>query len=69
MFLSKISIQSCTIIHYYGKNHFCCYCLHAFVTEETLNSHKIDSLKISGKERIIIPKKVNILNSKILKEK
>ena len=49
-----------------GKKYFCRYCLHAFITEEVLKCHIRDCFKINDKERTIIPKKVNILNSKIL---
>ena len=37
-----------------------------FITEEVLKRHIRDCFKINDKERTIIPKKVNILNSKIL---
>ena len=40
-----------------GKNHFCCYCLQAFSTEEILKLHIKDCLKINCKQRIIMPKK------------
>ena len=49
-----------------GKKYFCRYCLHAFIAEEVLKCHIRDCFKINDKERTIIPKKVNILNSKIL---
>ena len=49
-----------------GKKYFCRYCLHAFITEEVLKCHIRDCFKINDKERTIIPKKVNTLNSKIL---
>ena len=52
----------------HGRKHFCCYCLHAFFTEEILKCYVTDCFKINGKQRIIIPK-ANTLNSKIIKEK
>ena len=48
---------------------FCRYCLQAFSTEEILKHHIKDSFKINGKQRIIMPKKANMLNSKIMREK
>ena len=47
----------------------CRYCFHAFITEETLKRPIKDCFKIKGKQRIIMPKKVNMLNSKTLKER
>ena len=52
-----------------GRKHFYCYYLHAFSTEKILKRHIKDCFKINGKQTIIMPKKVNMLNSKILKEK
>ena len=40
-----------------------------FITKEILKRHIKDCIKINGKQRIIIPEKVNMLNSKILKER
>ena len=40
-----------------GRKHFCCYCLHAFITEEILKRHIKDCFKINGKQRIIMSKK------------
>ena len=57
MFLSKISIHS---YRYYLK---------AFSTEEILKHHIKDCFKINGKKQITISKKVNMLNSKIMKER
>ena len=51
------------------KKHFCGYCLQAFSIEEILKPHIKDFFKINGKQRIIMPKKVNTLNSKIMKKK
>ena len=60
MFLSKILIHS---LHR-GRKHFCRCCLHVFITEKFLKCHIKDCFKINGKQRIIMPKKVNMLNSK-----
>ena len=38
-----------------GRKHFCDYCLQAFSTEG--KRHINDCFKISGKQRIIMPKK------------
>ena len=51
-----------------GRKKFCRY-LHAFSTEEILKRHINDCFKINGKQIIIMPKKVNMLNSKIMREK
>ena len=40
-----------------GRKHFCCYCLHAFITEEILKCHIKNCLKLNGKQKIKIPKK------------
>ena len=48
---------------------FCRYYLQAFSTEEILKHHIKDSFKINGKQRIIMPKKANMLSSKIMREK
>ena len=40
-----------------GRKHFCCYCLHAFITEEILKRHIKDCFKINGKQTIKMPKK------------
>ena len=45
------------------------YCFHAFSAEEILKSHIVDCFKINNKQRIVTPKKVDLLNSKIMKEK
>ena len=39
MFLSMISIDSCLIIHYRGKKHFCRYCFCIFLTKEILKRY------------------------------
>ena len=46
-----------------GRKHICHYCLQAFSTEETLKCHINDSFKVNGKQ------KINMSNSKIMKEK
>ena len=69
MLLSKILIRSCKITHYIMKKHFCRCCLKAFSTEEILKRQIENCFKINGKQRIIMPKKENALNSKIMKEK
>ena len=40
-----------------GRKHFCCYCLHVFITEEILKRHIKDCFKINDKQRIIMLKK------------
>ena len=50
-----------------GKKHFCRYCLHAFITEDILKRHIKYSFKVNGKQLRCL-KKVDMLNSKILKE-
>ena len=52
-----------------GRKHFCRYFLHTFITEEILKCHIKDYFEINGKQTIKTPKKVNMLNSKTLKEK
>ena len=70
MFLSKISIHSCIIILYtMEEKHFCPYCLQVFSKEEILKSQIKDCFKINGKQKIIMPKEGDRLNSKIKKEK
>ena len=70
MFLSKILIRSCMIIlHTVGENIFYRYCLQGFSTAEILKHHINDWFKINGKQRDIRSKKVNTLNSKVMREK
>ena len=38
---------------YYGKKHFCPYCLQAFSTEEILKCYIKDCFKINGRQKII----------------
>ena len=52
-----------------GRKYFCRNCLQALSAEEILKGHIKDCFKINGVQRIVMPKKVNLLNSKILKEK
>ena len=56
------------ILHH-GRKHFCRYFLQVFRTAEKVKCHIKDCCKINGKQRIKIPKKVNKLHSKIMKEK
>ena len=55
-------------IFYCGKRHFCWYYLQAFGAEEILKCSIKHYFKINDKHRIIIPKKMNMLNSKIMKK-
>ena len=64
-----INYISCTIIHYIVEESICLYCLQAFHTEEISQRHIKDCFKINGKQRIILPKNMNMLNSEIRKEK
>ena len=52
-----------------GRKHFCCYCLHAFITEKILKRHIKDCLKINGKQTIKMPKKGEYVKFKNFKEK
>ena len=52
-----------------GRKRFCRYCLQAFITEEMLKRHIKDCFKLMVNKRLRCLKKVNTLNSKILKEK
>ena len=47
-----------------GKNYFCRYCLQALSTEEMLKRHIKNCFKINGKQRIIMPKKVEYVKFK-----
>ena len=62
MFLLKTLTISCMM-------KICRYCLQTFSIEEILKNHIKDCFKINGKQRIIMPKKAILLNSKIIKEK
>ena len=50
------------------RKHFCCYCLHAFITKEILKLHIKDCFKINGKQTIKMPKKVEYVKFKNFKE-
>ena len=52
-----------------GRKHFCHYCLQAFRTEKVLKSHIKDCFKISGKQRIIMPKKGQYVKFKYYERK
>ena len=52
-----------------GRKHFCGYCLHAFITNEMLKRHIKIALKLMVNKRLKCLRKVNMLNSKIFKEK
>ena len=52
-----------------GRKHFCCYCLHAFITEKILKRHIKDCFKIYGKQTIKMPKKGEYAKFKNFKEK
>ena len=52
-----------------GRKYFCRSCIHAFITDKILKRHIKDCFKINGKQMIEMPRKVTMLNSKILKEK
>ena len=56
-------------LHRGKKIFFCRYCLHASITEDVLKFHIKDCSKINGKQTIKMSKKVNMLNSKISKER
>ena len=52
-----------------GRKHFCCYCLHAFITEEILKRHIKDCFKINGKQTIKMPKKGEYVKFKNFEKK
>ena len=54
---------------YRGIKHFCRYSLKALRTAGLLKFHINDCFKVNGKHRIMMPKKVNRLDSKIMREK
>ena len=69
MFLSKTLILSYMITHHImEQKHFCRHRFQTFSTEEILKCHIKDCSKIKGIQRIIMPKKVNMVNSKNMKE-
>ena len=56
-------------LHCRRKN-FCRYCLYGFIIEEILRCHIKDCFKINDKKkRLRCLRMMNMLNSKILKEK
>ena len=57
MFLSMISIDSYTIIHYIERKHSYCCCLHAFTTEEISKCHIKDCFEINVKQTSKMRKK------------
>ena len=57
MFLSMISIDSYTIIHYIERKHSYCCCLHVFNTEEISKCHIKDCFEINVKQTSKIRKK------------
>ena len=52
-----------------GPEHSFGYCLQAFRTADVLKCHIKNCFKINGKQSIKVPKNVNMLDSKIIKEK
>ena len=52
-----------------GRERFCRYCLHTFVTEEILKRHIKDYFKINGKQTINMPKKGEYVKLKNFKRK
>ena len=57
MFLSTISIDSYTIIHYIERKHSYCCCLHVFNTEEISKCHIKDCFEINVKQTSKMRKK------------
>ena len=43
------------------RKHFCRYCLQAFSIEEILKRHIKDCIEINGKQRDVMPKKLNVI--------
>ena len=52
-----------------GRKHFCCYCFHAFITENISKRHIKDCFKISGKQAIKMPKKGEYIKLKNVERK
>ena len=52
-----------------GRKHFCHYFLQTFSTAEILKSKVKGCVKINDKQMTKMPKKVNMLHSKIMREK
>ena len=57
------------VIHYIVEKIFLPLLITSFQYRKILERHIKDYFKINGKQRIKIPRKVNILDLKILKEK
>ena len=54
---------------YYGRKYFCCYCLHAFVTEEILKRYFKDCFKINCKQQNKMPQKGQYIKFKNFEKK
>ena len=52
-----------------GRNHFCGYCLHAFITEEIFRCHIKDCFKINQTKPTEMPKKDEYFKFKNLERK
>ena len=65
MFLQKILIFSCTIIVYIMKKKTF---LQVISTQEISNRLITDWFEMNGKQRLIMPKKLSTLNSKVNKK-
>ena len=64
MFLSKMLIRSYMIVHNIVEEN-----IFVAILYKLLVHHIKACFKITGKQRIIMPKKANMLKSKIMKEK
>ena len=51
------------------RKHFCCYCFHAFITEDILKCHIKDSFEINGKQTIKTAKKGEYVKFKSFERK
>ena len=54
---------------YHGRKYFSRYCLQAFSTAEILKSYVNDCFEINLKKKLRCLKKMNMLDSKTMKEK
>ena len=54
---------------HHEKIHFCCYCLHAFSTQEILKRYFKGCFKINDKQRIIMSKKTKYVKFKSYERK
>ena len=52
-----------------GREYFCRYYLQTFSTGQILKGHVNDCSKINGKQMIKLPKKVNMVDSNVMKGK